>query len=171
MLDAGEHEALSASLLTDLAGRIAGPHRAAGMARGQCTAAPAIRSVCPTRSRIWATRWLPTNKLERAKEVFEQLVDREPDSEPAKRKLNDVLRRMGLITPESRWPSDDNLKTDLEPPAAPKVRPDLDATCVSEFVGRADAEHSRRFRLRWMKKPKNLSRSRSPTSISLPVMA
>jgi tetratricopeptide (TPR) repeat protein len=40
------------------------------------------------------------NKLERAKEVFEQLVDRQPDSDSAKRKLNGVLRKMGLLAPE-----------------------------------------------------------------------
>ena len=41
------------------------------------------------------------NKLKRAKQIFEQLVDREPESEPAKRKLNDVLRKMGLMAPET----------------------------------------------------------------------
>src|SRR5262249_49811480 len=32
-----------------------------------------------------------SGKLDRAKEVFQQLVDREPESDPAKRKMNDVL--------------------------------------------------------------------------------
>src|SRR5229473_457972 len=39
---------------------------------------------------------IATGDLERAKEIFEQLVDREPDSESAKRRLNDVRRKLGL---------------------------------------------------------------------------
>ena len=39
-------------------------------------------------------------QLARAKEIFEQLVDRHPESDSSKRKLNDVLRRMGLPAPE-----------------------------------------------------------------------
>ena len=35
-------------------------------------------------------------KLDRAKDIFEQLVQREPESDSAKRKLNDVLRQVGL---------------------------------------------------------------------------
>ena len=70
-------------------------------------------------------------QLERAKEVFEQLVDREPESDSAKRKLNDLLQKMGLSTSDSES-SDDNLKTDLQPPPAPKVRPGFAGrrTCV-----------------------------------------
>jgi tetratricopeptide (TPR) repeat protein len=41
------------------------------------------------------------NKLERAKEIFEQLVDKQPDSDSAKRKLNGVLRKMGLLAPDA----------------------------------------------------------------------
>jgi tetratricopeptide (TPR) repeat protein len=68
------------------------------------------------------------NQLERAKEVFQQLVDREPESEPAKRKLNDVLRRMGLLAPEegAAIVFEDELPTEIVKPAAPKVRPDLE---------------------------------------------
>src|SRR5262249_20784370 len=44
------------------------------------------------------------NKLERAKQVFERLVDREPESETAKRKLNDVVRRLGGTVPEQPIP-------------------------------------------------------------------
>ena len=42
-----------------------------------------------------------TNKFDRAKEVYEQLQEREPESESAKRKLNDVLRKLGLLEPEA----------------------------------------------------------------------
>ena len=67
------------------------------------------------------------SKLERAKQIFEQLVDREPESEPAKRKLNDVLRRMGLMAPETSMaiPVDDGAPVELTKAPAPKVRPDL----------------------------------------------
>jgi len=35
-------------------------------------------------------------QYDRAKTIFEQLVDREPESDSAKRKLNHVLRKLGL---------------------------------------------------------------------------
>src|SRR6202045_1241411 len=41
-------------------------------------------------------------KMERAKEVFQQLVEREPESDSAKRKLNDLLKKMGLPAPKIR---------------------------------------------------------------------
>src|SRR5215470_15969417 len=69
------------------------------------------------------------NKLERAKQVFEQLVDKEPESEPAKRKLNDVLRRMGVKGSEERAapiPIEDHAPVELVKPPAPKVRPGLE---------------------------------------------
>jgi tetratricopeptide (TPR) repeat protein len=69
------------------------------------------------------------NKLERAKQVFEQLVDREPESEPAKRKLNDVLGRMGMKGAEAPAPIiEDTAPVELVRPPAPKVRPDFVAT-------------------------------------------
>ena len=47
---------------------------------------------------------------------------------------------MGIITPEEDASSEDNLKTELEPPPAPKVRPDL-PTPVAETLSSAEAEH------------------------------
>ena len=38
-------------------------------------------------------------QYDRAKKIFEQLLDREPESESAKKKLNHVLRKMGLLDP------------------------------------------------------------------------
>jgi hypothetical protein len=68
------------------------------------------------------------NQYERAKQVFEQLVDREPESEPAKRKLNDVLRRMGLLGADTTPPPvvETHAAVELAIPAAPKVRPDFE---------------------------------------------
>jgi tetratricopeptide (TPR) repeat protein len=80
-----------------------------------------------------------SNQLERAKAIFEQLVDRQPDSDSAKRKLDAVLRKMGLLTtepePEVLPPPKDDLQTDIPKTPAPKLRPDVDsafASAVSE---------------------------------------
>ena len=68
------------------------------------------------------------NKLERAKQIFEQLVDREPESDSAKRKLNDVLRKMGLLAPEAAPAAPEAHELELPKAPAPKVRPDLPST-------------------------------------------
>ncbi len=79
------------------------------------------------------------DQLGRAKQVFEQLVDREPESDPAKRKLNDVLRRMGLISEgEAAVVPDIAGTVEITKPAAPKVRPDL-PTDVPEVIVTATA--------------------------------
>ncbi len=59
-------------------------------------------------------------QYERAKQIFEQLVEREPDSDPAKRKLNYVLRQMGLLPPGEDLPEpEETLQADiLKSPAA-----------------------------------------------------
>jgi tetratricopeptide (TPR) repeat protein len=61
-------------------------------------------------------------QLERAKQVFEQLVDREPESESAKRKLNYVLRKMGLISAEDAPEvTEENLQAEIPKAPAPKL--------------------------------------------------
>jgi tetratricopeptide (TPR) repeat protein len=69
------------------------------------------------------------NQLERAKTIFEQLVDRQPDSDSAKRKLDGVLRQMGLLAdaPAPPAPKED-LQTDIPKAPAPKLRPDPETT-------------------------------------------
>ncbi len=110
MIDAGEHEVVG-KLLNALAERLPG--------------------------RIEPLEWLVEtygrtsdsfNQMDRAKQVFQQLVDREPESEPAKRKLNDVLRKMGLLAPEegAAIVFEDELPTEIVKPPAPKVRPGLE---------------------------------------------
>jgi pilus assembly protein FimV len=65
------------------------------------------------------------NQMERAKQVFEQLVEREPESDPAKRKLDEVLRKMGLMdTPAGIPVPEVHAPAELAMPPAPKVRPD-----------------------------------------------
>jgi len=66
-------------------------------------------------------------QYDRAKQVFEQLVDREPESDPAKRKLNDVLRKMGLLAADAAQPViEEHATVELAMPPAPKVRPDFE---------------------------------------------
>jgi pilus assembly protein FimV len=68
-------------------------------------------------------------QLERAKTIFEQLVDRQPDSDSAKRKLDGVLRQMGLLAAEPAPPAPkEDLQTDIPKAPAPKLRPDSEAT-------------------------------------------
>jgi tetratricopeptide (TPR) repeat protein len=75
------------------------------------------------------------NQLERAKAVFEQLVDRQPDSESPKRKLDSVLRRMGLLGAEAPPPPiEEPLQAEIPKPPAPKIRPDTTPT-VSASAG------------------------------------
>lgn len=62
-------------------------------------------------------------QLERAKQIFEQLIDREPESDSAKRKLNHVLRKLGLISGEDAPEvPEENLQADIPKPPAPKLR-------------------------------------------------
>ena len=72
-------------------------------------------------------------KYERAKEIFEQLVARDPESDAAKRKLNDVLRKLGQdVEDETPAPAAEEMEEPLLPvelkrPAAPKLAAELDA--------------------------------------------
>jgi tetratricopeptide (TPR) repeat protein len=69
------------------------------------------------------------NQLDRAKTIFEQLVDRQPDSDSAKRKLDGVLRQMGLLAAEpAPPPPKEDLQTDIPKAPAPKLRPDSETT-------------------------------------------
>jgi tetratricopeptide (TPR) repeat protein len=83
-----------------------------------------------------------SNQLERAKAIFEQLVDRQPDSDSAKRKLDAVLRKMGLLATEPEEevlpaPKDD-LQAAIPKAPAPKLRPDVD-TAFAPAVGEKPA--------------------------------
>ena len=137
MLDAGEHEAVSRllnELVVKLPGRIE-PHDWLVDSYGRTSDSFRL----PDALAQLGDALVADGQLDRAKEVFEQLVDREPDSDSARRKLTDLLQKMGLATPEVETSSDDNLKTDLQPPETPKIRPDLDAT-ASANLSQADAE-------------------------------
>jgi len=61
-------------------------------------------------------------QFERAKQIFEQLVDREPESDSAKRKLNHVLRKLGLLSGDDEPEvSEENLQAEIPMAPAPKL--------------------------------------------------
>jgi tetratricopeptide (TPR) repeat protein len=69
------------------------------------------------------------NQLDRAKQILEQLVDREPESDSAKRKLNNVLRKMGLLSKEEAPEiPEEHLQAELPEAPAPKLRPEPEET-------------------------------------------
>jgi pilus assembly protein FimV len=121
MIDAGEHEVvgkllgeLAASMpgsieprewLVELYGRTSDPFRLAD-ALAQLGDALAADQ-----------QW------ERAKKTFEQLLEREPESESAKRKLNGVLRKMGLLAQGGAEElPEEHLRAEIPKPPAPKLR-------------------------------------------------
>jgi tetratricopeptide (TPR) repeat protein len=69
-------------------------------------------------------------QYDRAKEIFEQLVERQPDSDSAKRKLNNVLRRLGLpaasdVPDEVPVTAEDHLHGEIPKAPTPKLRSDV----------------------------------------------
>jgi len=136
MIDAGEHEGVT-HLLNELATRLPGRLEPLewlvdtyGRTSDSFRLSDALAQL--------GDALVASGKLDRAKEIFEQLVNREPENDAAKRKLNGVLRKMGLMAEEPAPPADvevtpEDLHTDLAKAPAPKLRPDLDeaATLVS----------------------------------------
>ena len=69
------------------------------------------------------------HQWEQAKKTFEQLLDRDPESDSAKRKLNGVLRKMGLLAPgAAEEPPEEHLRVDIPKPPAAKLPVDDDET-------------------------------------------
>jgi pilus assembly protein FimV len=69
-------------------------------------------------------------QYERAKPVFEQLVERQPDSDSVKRKLNNVLRKLGLppaadVPDEVPSIPDDHLRAEIPKAPTPRLRSDV----------------------------------------------
>jgi tetratricopeptide (TPR) repeat protein len=68
-------------------------------------------------------------QYDRAKTIFEQLVDREPESDSAKRKLNHVLRKLGLVEGgELEELPQENLQAEIPKAPAAKLRADEEET-------------------------------------------
>src|SRR6266404_734553 len=97
MLDAGEHDAILL-LLNDLAEKM--PNRLEPMEWLVDTYGRTSDSFrMPDALAKLGEALMAAKQFPRAKEILEQLVDRQPDSDAAKRKLNDCLRKMGLAAP------------------------------------------------------------------------
>ena len=120
MLDAGEHEAIT-QLLTNLAGKMPGrlePLEWLVDSYGRTSDSFRL----PDALAQLGDALVAKKQLTRAKEVFEQLVDKQPESESAKRKLNEVLRKMGLQGEEAPEPITETLQAEIPKAEAPKLR-------------------------------------------------
>jgi tetratricopeptide (TPR) repeat protein len=128
MLDAGEHEAVG-HLLNELVARMPGriePHEWLVDTYGRTSDSFQL----PDALAKLGDALSAAGQLERAKEVFEKLVDREPENDSAKRKLNDVLRKLGLLPAEPEEVAahpEESLPAELPKPEAPKIRPSVEA--------------------------------------------
>src|SRR5271165_61724 len=129
MIDAGEHEGV-VHLLNELAERLPGrlePLEWLVDTYGRTSDSFRL----PDALAHLGDALVAAGKLPRAKDVFQQLVDREPESDSPKRKLNDVLRKMGVLPggppPAEEKPVEahETLQAELPEAHAPKVRPDL----------------------------------------------
>ena len=91
---------------------------------------------------------LANGKTERAKEIFEQLVDRDPENDSAKRKLNEVLRKMGALPSEPKAAAEpvafvENLLAEIPQPPVAKIRGGLhdDTPTVDAQAAGASKSH------------------------------
>ena len=91
---------------------------------------------------------LANGKTERAKEIFEQLVDRDPENDSAKRKLNEVLRKMGALPSEPKAAAEpvafvENLQAEIPQPPVAKIRGGLhdDTPTVDAQAAGASKSH------------------------------
>src|SRR5499427_4244535 len=125
MLDAGEHDAIT-RMLNDLAARTPGRlEPLEWLVYSYARTSDSFR--LPDALAHLGNALAEAGQLDRAKEIFEQLVDRQPESDFAKRKLNGVLRRMGVSTPEEEpEPITETLRAEIPQPEAPKLHPDLE---------------------------------------------
>ena len=142
MIDAGEHEGV-AHLLTELAARL--PGRLEPLEWLVDTFGRTSDSFrLPDALAHLGDALVASGKLDRAKDIYEQLVQREPESDSAQRKLKNVMRKMGLLepeaVPEAPEPVDpETLKLELPEAPAPKVRPGL-TEATQEVAGRSSGQ-------------------------------
>ena len=142
MIDAGEHEGVG-HLLDELAARL--PERLEPLEWLVDTYGRTSDSFrLPDALAHLGDALLASGKFERAKEIFEQLVEREPEKDSAKRKLKEVLRKMGLLAPEVAPPAPEptgpeTLELQLPQTPAPKVRPGLEEP-APEVAARSNAQ-------------------------------
>ena len=127
MIDGGEHEVIS-KMLTDLAARMPGRLEPLEWLVDFCgRTSDSFR--LPDALSSLGDALAAQNQLERAKATFEKLVERQPDSDAAKRKLDSVLRRMGLLAGEpSLSPREEPLKSDFPKVSEPRLRVDAESS-------------------------------------------
>ncbi len=127
MIDAGEHEVIG-RLQNELAGRMPGrlePLEWLVDFYGRTSDSFRL----PDALAHLGDALVVANQLERAKAIFEQLVDRQPDSDSAKRKLDSCLRKMGLLGAEAEPVApEEDLQAEIPKAPAPKLRPDVEPT-------------------------------------------
>ncbi len=127
MIDGGEHDVIS-QLLTSLASHMPGrlePREWLVDTYGRTSDSFRL----PDALAQLGDALFAANNYPRAKEIFQQLVDRQPESEAAKNKLNGVLRKMGLLPPDPTAPEPfETLQAEIVKPDAPKVRHDIGAS-------------------------------------------
>jgi pilus assembly protein FimV len=127
MIDAGEHEVVT-KLLNELAASMPGSVEPLewlvelyGRTSDSFHMADALAHL--------GDALVADQQYDRAKKTFEQLVDREPESDSAKRKLNHVLRKMGLLEGgEPEELPEENLRAEIPQPPAAKLRADEEET-------------------------------------------
>ena len=139
MLDSGEHDAVT-KLLNELAAKMPGRlEPLEWLVDSYGRTSDSFRM--PDALAQLGDALVAAKQLSRAKEIFEQLVDRQPESDSSKRKLNDVLRRMGLPAPEDEpEPVQETLQADIQQPEAPKLRPEIDTAPEDRVAAAAIVE-------------------------------
>src|ERR1700745_2324369 len=125
MLDSGEHDAVS-KLLNELVAKMPGRlEPLEWLVDSYGRTSDSFRM--PDALAQLGDALLAANQLARAKEVFEQLVDRQPESDSSKGQLNDALRRMGFAAAEEEpEPVQEKLQAEIPQPEAPKLRPGVE---------------------------------------------
>jgi len=119
MLEAGEHEVIG-KFLTELSARL--PGRIEPLEWLVDTYARGSDSFrLPDAMAQLGDALVAARKFDRAKTILEQLVDREPENDSAKRRLNDCLRKMGLLAPEESAAEPEE-QAPVEIPKAPAAK-------------------------------------------------
>jgi len=132
MIDAGEHEVIG-RLQTELAARLPGKlEPLEWLVDFYGRTSDSFR--LPDALAHLGDALVAANQLPRAKEVFEQLVDKQPESDSAKRRLDTVLRKMGLLAgePAPVEVPEEPLQAEIPKPPAPKVRTVVDPGATEE---------------------------------------
>jgi tetratricopeptide (TPR) repeat protein len=124
MIDAGEHEVVG-KLLTELAAAMPGsiePLEWLVELYGRTSDSFRLPDALAQLGDALAA----DHRFEEAKKIFGQLVDRQPESDSAKRKLNGVLRKLGQLEPGAapELPEED-LQAEIPKAPTPKLRADV----------------------------------------------